>query len=280
VNEYDKVELENNKSRFFCALSIDGNQEMHNANRSFSFDMIDRAFFKQTWTDQPVKMTISQKTLPMLTDGIIFLHSEGFRFTANLACASNWSGAEDLVGILEDQLNRLAQWYLDHPDVDPCNLLSLPLDRIEPSLAVNGQWTQARYCGIGHSIAAYSIDGTKYPCQVMVPVGEDSINSQAEALAPCDSMLIDERCRDCLVSQICPTCYASNKKLRGDFAIRDTSECKHFRVQCKASAFMYGNMLASNLNYKAVSKLNSAQIQRFAKSALMIIDQLPDTAQF
>ena len=48
-----------NRKRLHLGLSLDGTREMHNLNRSGSFDLIDIDFFLANWPDQPLKMTVS-----------------------------------------------------------------------------------------------------------------------------------------------------------------------------------------------------------------------------
>lgn len=64
--------LLDNKDSMEALLSLDGTREMHNTNRSNSYDRIDIDFFRKT--SPYVKMTISDKTLPHIAQGIIDLH--------------------------------------------------------------------------------------------------------------------------------------------------------------------------------------------------------------
>ena len=50
-----------------CGLSLDGTREMHNINRSNSFDKIDIDFFAQNYPMQDNKMTISNTLLCVAT---------------------------------------------------------------------------------------------------------------------------------------------------------------------------------------------------------------------
>ena len=49
-----------NRHKMVLGLSIDGTPDSHNFNRSNSFDLIDIDFFRNTWPNQGVKMTISE----------------------------------------------------------------------------------------------------------------------------------------------------------------------------------------------------------------------------
>ena len=63
LKEEWKQWLSDNTEFFQVSLSLDGTPEMHNLNRCDSFNLIDVDFFVNTYPDQPVKMTVSEKTL-------------------------------------------------------------------------------------------------------------------------------------------------------------------------------------------------------------------------
>ena len=80
-----------NRKRFVVGLSLDGTPEMHNRNRSNSYDLIDTEFFAKTWPEQGVKMTVSRETIHSLAEGIIYMHELGFKvIRANLAEMTDW----------------------------------------------------------------------------------------------------------------------------------------------------------------------------------------------
>jgi len=58
-----------NNDLFVLGLSLDGTRNTHNHNRSNSFDDIDIDFFLKTYPNQGVKMTLSEYSLPQLTEG-------------------------------------------------------------------------------------------------------------------------------------------------------------------------------------------------------------------
>lgn len=53
--------LIDHKDCVICGLSLDGTREMHNTNRSNSFDSIDIDFFAENYPMQDIKMTISRE---------------------------------------------------------------------------------------------------------------------------------------------------------------------------------------------------------------------------
>ena len=67
-----------NREYFWLGISLDGDRETHNHNRSNSFDRIDLDFFRNNWKGQSVKMTLSDYSLRNLAHDIKFIHSLGF----------------------------------------------------------------------------------------------------------------------------------------------------------------------------------------------------------
>lgn len=113
------------KERFILCLSLDGTPEMHNANRSNSYSKIDFDFFREMWPFQPIKMTISRKTLPSMADGIIHIHRLGFKIDCNNAFGIEWktSDYETFAG----EMKKLADFYVDHPKIEPCSIMTMPI---------------------------------------------------------------------------------------------------------------------------------------------------------
>ena len=72
-----------NRDIFQIALSLDGTREMHNKNRSNSYDLIPVEFFAKEFQFLSVKATISPQTIDTLADGVIHLHNLGFK---NISC--------------------------------------------------------------------------------------------------------------------------------------------------------------------------------------------------
>ena len=114
LDEEKKEWLRVRKEHIYCGLSLDGTREMHNRNRSNSFDQIDLEFFKECWPEQNVKMTVSKETLPQLAEGVMFVHEKGFECGCTFAYGIEWSDA--LVGILQEQLYILVRYYAENPD--------------------------------------------------------------------------------------------------------------------------------------------------------------------
>lgn len=220
------------------SLSADGTPEMQNTNRSNSYDKIDYDFFVKT--NSVIKMTISAKTLPNLADGVIYLHNLGFKIvTANLAFGIDWSNNENLE-IFSSELQKLADFYVANPQIRPADILSMQIDRIDPKF--NEREYITRHCGAGgDGLIAYEIDGTAYPCHTFAPVSVDeetakkALNLTFEYEVRMDKL--DEKCRDCLVANVCPNCYGINFSTTGNMYSKDDAFCRMTKVQFLANAY-------------------------------------------
>ena len=146
-------------------LSLDGTKEMHDKNRCCSFDDIDLEFFRTTYPEESVKMTVSKETLPDLAEGVIFCHDAGFDVSCNLAYGIDWDSKENQ-DIFASQLAKLVDYYLENPQIKPCAILDI--NRIK-SLA-SQEDRSYRLCGAGYAMRAYDCDGTCYPCQFFLPI--------------------------------------------------------------------------------------------------------------
>ena len=226
-----------NKDIVFCGLSLDGGRETQNYNRSNSFDLIDLDFFKELYPQQDIKMTISNDRLPFLFEDVVFCHSKGFRISNNLAYGIDWTNKKNETE-LKNNLLMLINYYLEHPYIEPCSLLNSGIDTLgyNNSNTVNKKW-----CGTGFNMRAYDIDGNKYPCQFFLPL---SIGKEKAAkaksikfLKEIPNDLLDQKCRDCLIKELCPSCYGSNYAATGNIYIKDDGMCKLTKIIIKARAY-------------------------------------------
>ena len=219
-----------------CGLSLDGTREMHNMNRSQSYDRIDLDFFLNQYPQQDVKMTVSNGTLPRLADGVIDLHEKGFLVSCNLAYEIDWSAPEN-IDVLSRELNKLVEYYLAHPDIEPCSMLGMGISYVDPTnkLAV-------RYCGAGKDMKTYDVDGKDYPCQYFMPlsVGAERAASVKDIHFPQDFFqkeLLDEKCQQCIVQACCPNCFGANYASTGSIYKRDENMCRLTKIILKARSY-------------------------------------------
>ena len=234
--------LREHKDTFICGLSADGNRMMHDLNRSNSYDLIDFDFFKEMYASQGVKMTVSTQTLPYLSDGVIDLHNKGFEVNCNLAFGIDWSD-EANISILERELNKLIEYYVEHPDIEPCSMLSLDI-----SILALGKVKPRRTCGSGNEMVSYDIDGIDYPCQFFMPL---SIGAEKAKLArtldfPADTIPVEEmnpECRTCLIEPVCPNCLGSNFLSSGSIYLRSMDMCRLNKIIIKARSVLYAERI-------------------------------------
>lgn len=225
--------LLDNKDSMEALLSLDGTREMHNTNRSNSYDRIDIDFFRKT--SPYVKMTISDKTLPHIAQGIIDLHEHGLYVSANLGYGIDWNDDNNL-NIFAEQLMILCDYYLSHPEKQPSTILDLGIEAINPynDYAI-------KYCGVGTQMTAYDVDGLSYPCHMFAPITLGNEKSQlARSLnltSEFSPSLLDEKCRKCPVLSICPTCYGINFERTGNVYNKDDAHCRMMKVQFLANAY-------------------------------------------
>lgn len=224
------------KGCFVCGLSLDGNKEMQDINRCNSFDDIDLNFFLTQYPDQDIKMTISKETLPYLFDGVKYLQDLGFLVSCNLAFGIDWSDENNSV-VLQRELTKLIDYYLDNPDIQPCSILNMGITNVGVC-----EDRAVRYCGAGNEMRAYDIDGTAYPCQFFMPlsVGNEKAKASLDIVFPKDVLpedKLDDKCKHCVIRSICPTCYGSNYASTGDIFKRDDNMCRLTKIIAKANSY-------------------------------------------
>lgn len=227
-----------NKDVVSCYLSLDGNREMHNINRSNSFDKIDLNFFAKHYPCCQVKMTVSEKTLPTLFEGVKFCYDNAFRVFWNLGFGIDWSDSHN-EEILSRELLKLINYHLENPEVPVSTMLSDSITKVAYVQENTGVQT---WCATGQQMVAYGIDGRKYPCQFFSPVtsgenakelGEIKIDPEIPIEA------LDAKCRDCVIRAACPTCYGSNYYSTGNLYKKDPNMCALMKIILKARSYFF-----------------------------------------
>lgn len=224
LNQEMKSWLVANKDKVHVALSLDGTRDMHNNNRSNSFDLIDIEFFRSNWSMQPVKMTISELTLPNLAEGVIYLHNIGFNVSFNLAQGLDWNPS--LIDVYRSEMNKLVDFYIKNPTI------SKPINLSKKISAVISDSKIIRSCGSGKDMSSYDTDGHKFPCHMFAEnsLSKEDWSAIANTDFEDDSLFSDEECNNCAIYRICPTCYGMNYKDRGDIGKRDKKLCEFNKI--------------------------------------------------
>jgi radical SAM protein with 4Fe4S-binding SPASM domain len=244
----------NNKAQFYLGLSLDGKRDTHNYNRCNSFDSIDIEFFKNTWPDQGVKMTLSEYSLSNLADDIKYIHSLGFQDIAGVNLFEgdfDWSN-EKYIKMLVPQLKELVSFYEKNPSLHLNQMFDKRLDFCE----MQNEWRQ-KWCGIGNGTVFFDVDGKKYPCYFVTPMtfSKNEIDKILETDFTNEDNFIDEECyKNCYIYPICPTCSGANYMVNKSFKIRTKSKCKIqklialFMADLQAKRISNNNELIKNEN--------------------------------
>lgn len=242
-------------------LSYDGSDSDQDQNRGGSASRIDKDFFLENWPKQPWKMTISRETAPTVDRGIIALHERGVPFTANPAQeAEPWP--EETILQYELALFRLADYYAAHPEIAPCNMLSL----LPEPLSAPEETPQDAACGAGYSLFFYDMEGNAYPCHMLstlVLPAEQAITGTCFAEGTDFS---DPRCRACPLKLDCYSCLGSNYVYRGDIRLRDPLHCRLYQASIRATMHMWIGRLRGRGGYTAREREIIATLQALQKA--------------
>lgn len=243
LNDEMKAWLLQYKEKIMLGLSLDGTPEVHNHNRSGSYEQIDFDFFKTLWPNQPVKMTISDYSAERLAKATRHIHDLGFKVSSNFAFGENWVNY-DAAGF-DKELSILIDYYLENPSVEPCSLLTQKFDIIDADLQ--------RWCGAGTSMKVYDVEGKQYPCHFFegFAIGNERSKESETVDFNNDELFMDPDCEGCVLYPLCPTCYGYNYATTGDVAKRDKGLCK-LTQHCIAAASM--------LMYRKLERYSNAEL--------------------
>lgn len=214
------------KKCFVLGLSLDGSPDTHNHNRSSSFDRIDTDFFLENWSEQGVKMTLSDYSISRLAENIKFIHSLGFKRIRGVNLAEgnfDWSD-EEYIRCLIPQLQELVDFYLDNEQFELNQMLDKHIEFCEAKNRERRKW-----CGIGTGCPFFDVDGKQYPCAFTTPMtfGASDLENILDTDFTNHEMFVDEDCFEhCYLYPICSTCSGANYLNNGSFKIRDKRRCR------------------------------------------------------
>jgi len=217
-------------------LSLDGTPTTHNSNRSNSYDLIDIEFFVNNYPAQPVRATIYQNSLSTLSDDIIHLHSLGFKVTASFALGVDWS-IDQVKTKFMSELKKLIDYYICNPQIDPCSLFKTGYLRLYEDRKM------AKWCGFYSDMVAINVDGAEFPCQSFQ---SNTTGSSPNIPLPDFSKVedwSDPECADCLIANLCPTCYGINHLRTGNVTTRDKSMCDIRKIMALANTNFTARLL-------------------------------------
>lgn len=226
LNEDMKVWFTANKHRISLGLSFDGDVNTQNTNRSNSASLVDLDYFRDTWPESSVKMTVSTDSLKYLCENVVFLEEKGFtKIKTDLAYMHGWT-KQHLV-LWNEQLSLLKKYYLDSDRDMHCSLFNTPID------AILSEERHAKRCSCGEKMSCVDWDGTIYPCQMFAPISMDSAmyNKVKDIdFADAENFQVQE-CRDCVLQSCCPGCAGCNLKFNGAINRINPFYCKAFMIQ-------------------------------------------------
>ena len=214
--------LREHKNNINLCASYDGNSKMQSTNRRTDKYNLDLDFFNELWPHQPLHMTISKETLPMLAEGVLDIQSHGYTVDAALAEGVDWTLEDALT--YREQLCILKEAHLKDATRTPFNVLGRFTDISNLS---STKKTQERWCGTGKYMVAYDIDGQKYGCHMFTPIvlGKDKALLADSVVWDSPESIADDYCKNCVLRRFCPTCAGFNYKYRGSLASRDKRWC-------------------------------------------------------
>lgn len=269
-----------NAKRFVLGLSLDGTKEMHDRNRSGSYDRIDFAFFHETWPFQAVKATVSPYSIHTFADGVKHILKLGFSFSINLAYGMEWP--DDLLPVYRRELQKVADFYLANPNLELHKLQAHIVSRIGAnSIRKQEDRDNRKWCGTGSSMVCLGTDGKIYPCQSFMPSSEvkdgDVVRMSLDFSK--DAIFRDPACSGCLLESACPSCYGNNYTRTGTLYTRDKTLCKFRKVEAVASSYLFGMMLQEPEKYPVIAKMKPSEKLAVARGVKIVQETLADEVE-
>jgi sulfatase maturation enzyme AslB (radical SAM superfamily) len=230
---------------FRLGLSIDGGKETHDHNRCNSFDKIDIDFFRRTWPEQGIKMTLSVFSLERLAGDIKYLYSLGFKEIGgvNLAEGSFDRDKDEYLHHIIPQLAELVEFYVENDTLIPDMMFDTNLTFCE------SKQDRKKSCGIGIGTPFFDVDGRRYPCSFVTPMTfpQNELDDILKTDFADDESFIDDDCfRNCYIFPICGCCSGADYMVNKTFKKRNRSKCRMQKLLALFIADMQARRIAKN----------------------------------
>ena len=105
------------KEKINLIMSVDGRNDVQEGNRGCHSSDLPIMWMIETMPNYLLSMTVSRKALANFADELIYFHEQNYRIDAKPAQGEDWKKGDGK--IYEEQLNKLADYYLAHPDITP-----------------------------------------------------------------------------------------------------------------------------------------------------------------
>ena len=247
-------------------LSLDGDPETHNKNRNNSFSLIDIAFFRETWPDQPVKMTISKHNIDRLADGIIYLHEQGFNIRGCNFAIGETEYDDLFFDSLSNQLKTLTDYYISHSSIIPAPIVNLPL-----YLLSSNERPERISCNIGSDrLTVVNADGSLSPCSFFsnISLGKEKKDKLSNILNNIDFRKI-ECYKSCDFFPICDMCYGENYSSTGNIYIPSSNKCKLMKMRIKVAMYLQSILIARKKEISYEDSLTINTIKKYKSLKVM-----------
>lgn len=239
------------KDKFCLGLSLDGDKDSQNYNRSNSFNCIDIKYFAENWPQQSFKVTISEYSIRNYAHDVKFIHSFGVGVNGGVCVGKYKWDNENLYYVFAKQLMILIDYYEQHPtslnnlfDIDLAACTMTTMDR--------------KCCGCGTTLSYYETNGMKYPCTFIAPMAfpAEDLKTMLKTDYSNNKNFTDNSCKaDCYLFNICMTCAAENFLINHSFHSYNKRNCGLKKIIALAVAELQARKIAQNPNIYNKTKL-------------------------
>jgi len=259
MNDEMKQWFSQNKERIGVCLSLDGGRETHNKNRNNSFDSIDITFFRSTWPNTPVKMTISRHTIGSIKDDVVWIQEQGFDIRGCNFAVGEGTLTENEFEIIEEQLKLLAEYYISNPAKTMAPILNIPLYQL--SLPLD---PQRRVCNLGtDKLVVVNTDGTTSPCSYFSNISSRTTDSKLQEQLDEIGIRKTVCFNSCAFSPVCNVCYAENYTETGDLYTPSKQRCKLMKMRIVAAMYTMANRIVNKKDITYEDTLTIKSIQNY-----------------
>lgn len=232
LDDDKKQWLAAHKEKVHLVMSVDGKDDVQEYNRGCHSSDLPIDFVWKMLPNCFLSMTASRQSLPRFADELIYFHEQHYNVIGKPAQGEDWQEGDGK--IYEAQLEKIANYYLEHPQVIPTFLFN------ETSyvhlLKTESNEKYAKMCSAGFGIIAYDVNGKLYPCHHFIPNvhGKEDVLDDLNNIDFSDtSRFIDEQCMKCDILKLCRSCCGRNYNERGDVSSRDRRTCQMVLAESK-----------------------------------------------
>lgn len=238
------------KTQVSVGLSVDGVKEIHDYNRSNSFDAVMKNYWwwRRTFPLNTIKSTLNHDSVPYIYESVKFFVEELKLqdIWMNIVFEDVWQDGDS--ELYKEQLYKVADYLLENDKYK-----DVYLSLLDPALLMDPNNFSKSWCGCGNAMMAVDPEGKLYPCLRFRTLNnqehwdcgniEDGINwNKLLPFKFYHNLSKESKCKTCDIRSGCAWCPGQCYDELGTIFERTLHCCNMHRARVEANKYFFNEI--------------------------------------